>query len=248
MKPYADVTDSRVVKALAHPLRVQILVALEERVASPNELSREFGVDLGSVSYHVRRLVHLGFITQVSQAPRRGAIEHYYTALARARVTDTAWANVPTIVKRALVDAGLETVGRQVTAAAAAGGFDVADAHLTRSPITVDDQGWRELAAELEALTGRVQAIQRESAERLSATGAAETDATVVLMLFNSAPADTVPAVGGARRPARRYRHAAMVAEAPAPTEAISAQDARALTAHAAIVAEAPLTSRAAGV
>jgi DNA-binding transcriptional ArsR family regulator len=226
MKPYADVTDSRVVKALAHPLRVQILVALEDRVASPNELSRELAVDLGSVSYHVRRLVHLGFITQVSQAPRRGAIEHYYTALARPRVTDGAWANVPTIVKRALVDAGLETVGRQVTAAAAAGGFDVADAHLTRSPITVDDQGWRELASELEALTGRMQTIQRESAERLAETGAEETDATVVLMLFDSAPSGDVPAT--ARRPAgRRYRHAAMLPETPIAHAELTAEDPR---------------------
>jgi DNA-binding transcriptional ArsR family regulator len=197
VKPYADVTDSRVVKALAHPLRAQILAALEDRVASPNELSQELGGDLGSVSYHVRRLVHLGFLKQVRQTPRRGAIEHYYTAIARPRITDAAWANVPTIVKRAMVDATLESVGRYVAAAAGTGGFDVADAHLTRSPITVDAQGWSELASELERLTARVVEIQRESAERLAESEGPETQASVVLMLFDSSDvADPLPAGG----------------------------------------------------
>lgn len=212
MKPYADVTDSRVVKALAHPLRVQILVALEERVASPNELSQELGVDLGSVSYHVRRLAHLGFLKQVGQTPRRGAIEHFYTAVARPRITDAAWANVPTIVKRSLVDAAVDTVGRQVTAAAASGGFDVADAHLTRSQILVDKQGWHDLAVELEALTARVVEIQRECAGRLAESEAPETQATVVLMLFDSTDiADPLPPDG--TDPARTTTAAADVAQ-----------------------------------
>ncbi|HEY5196134.1 MAG TPA: winged helix-turn-helix domain-containing protein [Solirubrobacteraceae bacterium] len=199
MKAYADVTDSRVVKALAHPLRVQILAALEDRVASPNELAQELQVDLGSVSYHVRRLVHLGFLKQVDQVPRRGAIEHYYTAIAGPRITDAAWSSVPTIVKRAMVGATVETVGRQVTAAAGAGGFDVADAHLTRTPIVVDDQGWRDLAVELRSLMDRVDEIHRDSAARLAESPGRETQATVVLMLFDSTDVAAPP-------PARRGR------------------------------------------
>jgi DNA-binding transcriptional ArsR family regulator len=212
VKPYADVTESRVVKALAHPLRAQILAALEDRVASPNELSQELGGDLGSVSYHVRRLVHLGFLKQVRQTPRRGAIEHYYTAIARPRITDAAWANVPTIVKRAMVDATLESVGRYVTAAAATGGFDVADAHLTRSPITVDEQGWRELAAELGAMTERVVAIQRESAERLAVSDGKQAEATVVLMLFDTT--DVAAPRPALRPPANGHKHASLAVDA----------------------------------
>ena len=36
------------------------------------------GAPLGSVSYHVRVLADLGALQLVDQAPRRGAIEHYY--------------------------------------------------------------------------------------------------------------------------------------------------------------------------
>jgi DNA-binding transcriptional ArsR family regulator len=208
------------VKALAHPLRAQILAALEDRVGSPNELSQELGADLGSVSYHVRRLVHLGFLTQVRQTPRRGAIEHYYTTLARPRITDTAWANVPTIVKRALVDAGLDSVARSVTAAAAAGGFDVADAHLTRSPISVDAQGWADLSRELAALTERVVEIQRDSAGRLAKSQAAETQATVVLMLFDSSDITQAPPANGAHPAVANHRPASSVVETAIPPHA----------------------------
>ncbi|HWH12289.1 MAG TPA: winged helix-turn-helix domain-containing protein [Solirubrobacteraceae bacterium] len=221
MKAYADVTDSRVVKALAHPLRVQILAALEDRVASPNELANELQVDLGSVSYHVRRLVHLGFLNQVDQVPRRGAIEHYYTAIAGPRITDAAWSSVPTIVKRAMVGATVETVGRLVTTAASAGGFDVADAHLTRTPVAVDAQGWRELASELRCLTDRLAEIERDSAARLAESPAAETQATVVLMLFDSSDVAQAPPVGRSRLAAGRHKQSANAEFAvPAPETA----------------------------
>jgi DNA-binding transcriptional ArsR family regulator len=65
------------VKAFAHPLRLEILRLLDSR-ASPTELSRRLGAPLGSVSYHVRVLAELGALQLVDQAPRRGAIEHYY--------------------------------------------------------------------------------------------------------------------------------------------------------------------------
>ena len=46
---------------------------------SPNELSRAIGVDLGVTSYHVRMLRDYGVVVLVDTAPRRGALEHYYT-------------------------------------------------------------------------------------------------------------------------------------------------------------------------
>jgi len=88
MKPKSDISDPSVIKALTHPLRVQILRALEERVASPSELADEIGAPLGNVSYHVRQLHSLGLIKLVKKTPRRGAIEHHYKALARSPVSE----------------------------------------------------------------------------------------------------------------------------------------------------------------
>jgi DNA-binding transcriptional ArsR family regulator len=194
MKPYQDITDPKLAKALAHPLRTRILAALEGRTASPSDLAIEVGASLGVISYHVRRLQALGFVKLVKRVPRRGAVEHYYTAIARPRITDTAWGATPLIVKQATINAALDQIGAYVNAAATVGGFDTQQAHLTRSPLTVDQMGFTVLARELEALTARIQKIEADSAKRLTSNGHdGERQATVVLMLFNS-PAAGVPA------------------------------------------------------
>jgi DNA-binding transcriptional ArsR family regulator len=191
MKPYSDITDPRLIKALAHPLRIRILAILEDRdMASPNELSELLGVSLGVMSYHVRRLHALGFLELVKRTPRRGAIEHHYRAKARPKVSDEGWAETPSIVKRAMVGASLEQVSGYVNAAAAKGGFDNADAHLSRSVITLDERGWNELANEMAKTLASIEKIEEQSAERLRKAGddAAAQGRTsgVVLMLFEA--------------------------------------------------------------
>ena len=74
----ASAVDSRMAKALAHPLRVQLLAALNEGVASPNELAKKLDEPLTNVSYHVRMLHDLWMLEPTNQEPRRGALEHYY--------------------------------------------------------------------------------------------------------------------------------------------------------------------------
>ena len=81
--------DQRLVRALAHPLRVRILEILSERVASPNLLAKELGVDLGDVAYHTRTLNSCGCLELVDTARRRGATEHFYKAAPRTTLTWT---------------------------------------------------------------------------------------------------------------------------------------------------------------
>lgn len=64
--------------ALGHPLRVRILSALHERMASPNEISKEFEEGLSQVSYHFKVLKDCKCIKMVKTEPRRGAVEHFY--------------------------------------------------------------------------------------------------------------------------------------------------------------------------
>ncbi len=190
MKPYQDITDPALAKALAHPLRTRILATLEDRIASPSELAAELDVSLGVMSYHVRRLEALGLVKLVKRTPRRGAVEHYYKATARPRITNAGWAATPGVVKEAMIGASVQQLGHYISDAVAAGGFDQPESHLTRSPVIVDAQGWRELAGELEALLERIQQIEAASKKRLTSVDHVdEQQATVVLMLFNS-PAD----------------------------------------------------------
>src|SRR6266496_1651500 len=122
MKNWVDVTDPRVVKALAHPLRIRILSMLDEGVMSPSEISETLDIAIGNVSYHVRQLAELGLIKLVRETPRRGAVEHHYTAEARPLITDKAWREVPEIVRQAMVGAALEEASAAVNSAALTGG------------------------------------------------------------------------------------------------------------------------------
>lgn len=230
MKPYSDITDPRLIKALAHPLRIRILAILEDReMASPNELSELLGVSLGVMSYHVRRLHALGFLELVKRTPRRGAIEHHYRAKARPKVSDEGWAETPAIVKRAMVGASLEQVSGYVNAAAASGGFDNADAHLSRSVVELDEKGWKELAGEMAKTLATIEKIEAEAAERMRKAGREEGEsdrtAGIVLMMFE---AQGVPEAGTAkngdgehlgRRSSRRPQPLRSTASAPSGLE-----------------------------
>jgi DNA-binding transcriptional ArsR family regulator len=188
MKPQSDISDPRIIKALTHPLRIQILAALDERTASPSELADELKAPLGNVSYHVRQLAALGLIKLVKRTPRRGAIEHHYKAVGRPQITDDAWAGTPATVKDAVVGAALGEVGTAVTAAAAAGGFSRADSHLTRTQLKLDERGFKDIDKELNATLKRMEKIADDAGKRI-AKGADDVaqDATIVMMAFGTA-------------------------------------------------------------
>ena len=113
--------DSNIVKALSHPLRMRILTRLNEGVASPNEMAKEFEESLPLVSYHVRILRELDCIELVRTTPRRGAIEHHYRALTRPFLDDDDWAQLPPSARKAVSNTVLSKVLGDVRDAVAAG-------------------------------------------------------------------------------------------------------------------------------
>jgi DNA-binding transcriptional ArsR family regulator len=197
MKPDRYISDPQVAKALAHPLRVAILAILEERTASPSEIAEELDASLGLVSYHVRMLARLGLAKLEETRPRRGAVEHYYSARERPVITSDAWASVPSIVKQATVRATLSQISSQVNRAAQSGGFEHSNSHLSRSPIVLDARGWNELATKFDRLLQDCERIAAASAKRLARTNHAdERRAIAVMMLFEGAPQDAPKPAG----------------------------------------------------
>jgi DNA-binding transcriptional ArsR family regulator len=86
LRQASAIEDALAARALAHPIRVQVLKLLGERAGSPRELAQGLDAPLATVSYHVRTLCRLGFIELLETIPRRGAIEHRYRAVARVRM------------------------------------------------------------------------------------------------------------------------------------------------------------------
>jgi DNA-binding transcriptional ArsR family regulator len=204
MKKITTLDDPRYVKALSHPLRVRILAILEERTASPVQLAQLLDASLGVVSYHVRTLERFGLIKLVRTNPVRGAVEHHYRANARPTISDQAWASAAPVAKQAYLSSFLQQVGAYTNAAAAAGGFDRADAHFTRTVAKLDDKGWSQLAKACEQLLTKIDAIEAESAKRIAKDPHADgiVDAGLVIMLFEAARlAAPEPRVRRTRRP-----------------------------------------------
>jgi DNA-binding transcriptional ArsR family regulator len=169
VKPVArsrEELDPRIVRALSHPIRHRVLVALNERVASPKELAAELGEPLGNVSYHTRVLAQLGCIELVSTTQRRGALEHHYRAVMRPFFDDAAWAQIPASTRRSLFDAELDRLWNDVAEAAKVGGFDHPRAHVSWTAVDVDEQGFDDLADLLGSVVERALEIQAESAGR----------------------------------------------------------------------------------
>ena len=71
MRPIKSINDPRYVKAMSHPIRVRLMAILDERTATPNELSKLVGATLGTTAYHVRTLERLvGRILDITGEPR----------------------------------------------------------------------------------------------------------------------------------------------------------------------------------
>jgi DNA-binding transcriptional ArsR family regulator len=78
--------DQELVQALSHPIRLEILAALMDRVASPVELSDEIGASPGVVSYPASTLVRCGCLELVHSKPKRGGIENFFAITPRGFV------------------------------------------------------------------------------------------------------------------------------------------------------------------
>jgi DNA-binding transcriptional ArsR family regulator len=189
MTQAAPTIDSRLVKALGHPLRIRILALLNQKVASPSELAEELREPLGNVSYHVRTLADLGCLELVKTTPRRGAVEHHYRAMVRPWFRPRDWARLPRSFRASVSDAVLAQIWEETAAAAKTGTFDSrADRHLSRTPVVLDDEGWRQVAELLDETLDEILEIQAEAAGRIEdGNGEDRISSHVVLMHYESA-------------------------------------------------------------
>ncbi|HEU4658411.1 MAG TPA: helix-turn-helix domain-containing protein [Capillimicrobium sp.] len=161
--------DTRMAKAMAHPVRAEALRILNERVASPSDIARELELPVANVSYHVNTLHRLGCIEEVEHRHVRGAIEHRYRAVRRPIVELADSASLPANVRHSLcgnvfaaamadAHAGLEqgTVERR------------ADLFWTFSKFELDEQAWAEAYDVLRDAYESIEMLQAQAKRRIS--------------------------------------------------------------------------------
>jgi DNA-binding transcriptional ArsR family regulator len=176
--------DPRLIKAIAHPLRHRILLALGEEVSSPKQIAARLGEPLGRVGHHVRVLAGLGAIELVDTRARRGAIEHFYRAAVRPLFYDDAWARLPRWTRRAVFAQYLGRILEDVRAAAAGDGFDDPRAAVAYMLLDLDREGHDEMADILTDSLQRILAAKERSEERLSQASGEPLRTEVALLYF----------------------------------------------------------------
>ena len=163
--------DVRVIKAIGHPLRWQMLEALNEGEASPAQLARRFGEPVNLVAYHMGILAKAGGVEMVRTEPRRGSTEHYYRATMRPYFADREWSRLPTETRRALLAVETKRIVNDVRAAAAGTGLDHPKAHVSWSPLELDREGYDEVATLLSGVLDQLNDIQARSSVRQGEKG-----------------------------------------------------------------------------
>ena len=171
--PKVDFVSPHLAAALAHPTRVGVMSVLVEGPASPRQMAEAIDEPLNNVTYHVKQLRDLGCI-ELDRVERRAGgrvFERFYRASQRAYFDDDAWAVLNDHERLGVLWSIVRLMSKDITDAMTAGTFfgQDYDIHLTRSPMTVDEEGWEEIAAllnrstkELFEITERVEARHAE--------------------------------------------------------------------------------------
>jgi DNA-binding transcriptional ArsR family regulator len=156
---------------VAHPTRVRAFSILAERTASPVEIAGEIGKDVGHVGYHVRKLQELNLIELVDERPVRGAVEHFYRAIARPHIKEKEFATQTIEEREAFTRYLLQLHVADLSRAMDQHTIDVrTNRWIMRLPMVVDEEGFDELAALHAELYERTLDIQARSDERRTGT------------------------------------------------------------------------------
>ncbi len=188
--------EERLMKALSHPLRIQILTLVNERPWSPNELSKELEEGLSQVSYHVKVLRDFKLIELTNTEPRRGAVEHYYKAVERAFLRERIADKLPETARLMLRDRIIQDADQDIQEALEAGTFyERKDIHADWAPVDLDEKACKALSKRADKFLEDVLKIAGAAATRI-ADGAEATPMSIALFAFVSARG-----VGGSQGP-----------------------------------------------
>jgi DNA-binding transcriptional ArsR family regulator len=177
------------VKALNHPVRVKALTILTERTASPKEIAAEIEVPLSNVSYHVRVLDELGLVEIREEESVRGSVAHFYRAVERPLIHNPDWEKLSPKVRSAFSSYVIETLMSDAASSLQAGLFDARDdRHLTRTPLLLDERGWRKVTSiQIKALDGILKEATA-AASRLDRSGKEGIHVIAGLLCFEGLP------------------------------------------------------------
>ena len=126
----------------------------------------ELDAPLGVVSYHVRMLRDYDCVELVRTEPRRGALQHFYRATARPNFDEDQWRTLPSGLRKELAGETIQEIITDLAGSADAGLLEDADIVIERTPLELDERGFKKLNKLLAKTHEQALAIAAESAQR----------------------------------------------------------------------------------
>lgn len=169
-----------------HPLRLKCLTVLTEREASPKILAPLVGEPVvKNVSYHVRKLEDLGLVEEVRSEKVRGAVEHFFKAVERPIITTEEWEQMSPAQRQETSLYAICLINGDFGQAVEADTLDESvHRHLSRTPMCLDEEGFRKVNEELVATFYRLLDLQAESDQRRAESGEAGRAVRAVMASF----------------------------------------------------------------
>jgi hypothetical protein len=106
----------------------------------------------------------------VRTEPRRGALQHFYKATARPNLEEDQWRTLPAGLRAELTGATIQALVSDLGQAADAGKLEDPEVVLTRTPLELDERGFKKLNKLLAKAQEQALAIAAESAARQAET------------------------------------------------------------------------------
>jgi DNA-binding transcriptional ArsR family regulator len=186
--PKVDFVSPQLAAALSHPTRVGVMSVLVEGPASTRELAEALDEPPNNVSYHIKQLRDLGVI-ELDRTERRAGgrvLERFYRATQRAYFDDDAWEVLDEGARLGVIWSIIRMISKDMATAMTSGTFfDGYDANVTRSPMTVDAEGWDEITAIIGRATKELFEVEERVAERCP-DGEADVHTKVEILHFRS--------------------------------------------------------------
>lgn len=184
-----DFVSPQLAAALSHPTRVGVMSILVEGPASPRQLAEAIDEPLNNVTYHLKQLRELGCIELDRTEQRAGGrvIERFYRATQRAYFDEDAWEMLNPSERLGLTWSILRLISKDISTAMTEGTFfDAYNANITRSPLSVDPEGWDEITDLIGRTTQELFEIEERVAERREDGAEADIHAKVEILHFRS--------------------------------------------------------------
>jgi DNA-binding transcriptional ArsR family regulator len=187
-----DLIDPRLVKALEHPTRIEILNILWAGPSSPTRIQRQLkNVSLNLVAHHMKVLKELGCVELVETVSRRGAKERIYRTAGPFVITDEMWDELAPKVRQPITASILRMISDGLARTLGAGRFDeIQDNHLSGTQLKLDREGWAEIVKILARTLDEILVVGDRSQERIEASDEAPIPTMIAIVQFPSVESD----------------------------------------------------------